>query len=221
MSASIDITNDRYGRLLVIRETEPATYSKKKIKRWICRCDCGNTVVVRQSDLRSGKTVSCGCYNKDIINQPKTHGKSRTKLYMVYTSIKQRCLNPNNKNYDDYGGRGIKICNEWEKDYITFEKWAIDNGYKEGLTIDRINNDGNYEPSNCRWSDKKTQVNNQRIRKDNKTGIKGVFVSGNKFVVQLTIDGKRRYLGTVNTLEEARALTEEAQPKEQGLFGVE
>ena len=142
--------------------------------------------------------------------------------------MKQRCNNPKNKNYEKYGGRGIKICTEWLNDPKKFFDWAIKNGYKEGLSIDRIDVNGNYEPDNCRWADNEAQCLNQRLRKDNKTGHKGIYYSEGVYRVQIRRNKKRYYFGSYKTLpeavkvlEEAKAMVEEAQPKEPALFGDE
>lgn len=226
----LHLEGQRYGKLVVLKEAEPI-YSKtgKMIRRWECQCDCGNTTVVRHGDLRSGRTVSCGCYNYEKESVLKTHGYSRTKLYDVYIKMKSRCNNPDDKNYADYGGRGIKVCKEWNESPKSFIEWALNNGYKEKLSIDRINVNGNYEPGNCRWTDSETQCLNQRIRKDNKTGYKGIYIDKGVYRVQIRRNKKRYYLGSYKTLpeaikalEEARAMVEEAQPAEQpGLFGEE
>lgn len=142
--------------------------------------------------------------------------------------MKQRCNNPKNKNYEKYGGRGIKICTEWLNDPKKFFDWAIKNGYKEGLSIDRIDVNGNYEPDNCRWADNETQCLNQRLRKDNKTGYKGIYYSEGVYRVQIRRNKKRYYFGSYKTLpeavkvlEEAKAMVKEAQPDEPKLFGDE
>lgn len=226
---ALHLEGQRYGKLVVKKEAEPI-YSKtgKMIRRWECQCDCGNETIVRHGDLRGGRTVSCGCYNYEKDSVVKTHGYSRTKLGMVYTGIKQRCNNPNNKNYKHYGGRGIKVCEEWEKNPQTFFDWAIKNGYKEGLSIDRIDVNGNYEPSNCRWVDYEVQSINQGLRKDNKTGYKGIYIDKGVYRVKICRNKKKYYFGSYKTLEEAvkvledaRAMVEEAQPKEPKLFGME
>lgn len=225
----LHLEGERYGKLVVMEEAEPI-YSKtgKMIRRWKCKCDCGNITIVRHGDLRNGSTVSCGCYNYEKESAVKTHGYSRTKLGNVFEGMKQRCNNPKNKNYEKYGGRGIKICTEWLNDPKKFFDWAIKNGYKEGLSIDRIDVNGNYEPDNCRWTDNETQCLNQRLRKDNKTGYKGIYYSEGVYRVQITRNKKRYYFGSYKTLpeaikvlEDAKAMVEEAQPDEPTLFGDE
>lgn len=225
----LHLEGERYGKLVVMEEAE-SIYSKtgKMIRRWKCKCDCGNITIVRHGDLRNGSTVSCGCYNYEKESAAKTHGYSRTKLGNVFEGMKQRCNNPKNKNYEKYGGRGIKICTEWLNDPKKFFDWAIKNGYKEGLSIDRIDVNGNYEPDNCRWADNETQCLNQRLRKDNKTGHKGIYYSEGVYRVQIRRNKKRYYFGSYKTLpeavkvlEEAKAMVKEAQPDEPKLFGDE
>lgn len=160
-----DIAGQKFGRLTALyrlhnTNTKGRTY-------WLCVCDCGNLKEVRRDGLLSGRSNSCGCYHKDMIKTKNTkHGKTHTKLYRVLDSIKARCYNENNKQYKNYGGRGIKVCDEWLNDFQTFYDWAMFNGYKETLSIDRINNDGNYEPSNCRWVDMKIQSRNKRSNRN-------------------------------------------------------
>ncbi len=153
MSRKIDEVGNRYGRLLVLREAER---SKGGNARWNCLCDCGNEVITRGDRLRRGTTVSCGCY---VIEKVTTHGKSGTKIHRTYYNIKQRCNNKNNPDYHRYGGRGIKILFE---SFEEFYEWALKNGYQNNLSIDRINNDGNYSPDNCRWTTAAEQSKNRR-----------------------------------------------------------
>lgn len=154
-----DLSGHRFGRLLVAERVENKT---SKQTYWKCICDCGKTTIVIAGHLKDGHTQSCGCIHREKIKDiMSTHGKSSTKLYKVWRGIIDRTMYESNKSYANYGGRGIKLCDEW-KDFDVFYEWSIKNGYKDGLTLDRINVDGNYEPLNCRWATWKTQQNNRR-----------------------------------------------------------
>lgn len=151
-----DITGQRFGKLVAV---EPA-FRKNGAAYWLCACDCGNKKVIRLGDLSQGRTKSCGCW-KSFVSRTRavTHGMTNTRLYNIWTGMKSRCENKNDKFYHRYGGRGIKVCESW-KSFDKFMEWAIPNGYDEVLKIDRINNDGDYEPENCKWSTQIEQSNN-------------------------------------------------------------
>jgi hypothetical protein len=152
----IDLTGRRFERLTVIGEAEP---DKNGHARWNCRCDCGEEKTILSTHLVRGSIRSCGCQRA---KRRTKHKQSRTKLYKVWEEMKQRCNNQNNASYSNYGNRGISVCPEWQDDFQVFYDWAMENGYADGLQIDRINNDGDYEPGNCRWVTKKENLRNKR-----------------------------------------------------------
>ena len=154
-----DLTGMKFGRLTVI---ERQGYLYKNKIAWLCKCDCGNQKIISVDCLKRGTVKSCGCLHSEKWNEIiKTHGLSNHPLYNVWCSMKRRCNNPKVERYSHYGGRGIKVCNEWENSFEVFYNWAVNNGYKEGLSIDRIDVDGNYCPENCRWADNYTQSINR------------------------------------------------------------
>lgn len=160
MSKPHNLEGKRFGRLVAI---EMAGYTEKDKKiLWKCRCDCGNEKIVRARGLTSGHTRSCGCLASEYIKEKlTTHGKCHTRLHNIWKSMIERCTRKTHEAYHNYGGRGITICDEWKK-FEPFYEWGIANGYDDKLTLDRIDVNGNYEPSNCKWSTYKEQGNNRR-----------------------------------------------------------
>lgn len=170
----------RFGRLVVLERAEDYVTPKGQHKtRWKCKCDCGNEIITNATNLQIGCTKSCGCFADDIRimnghNNAK-HGGFGTRLHRIYRGMWQRCYDKKVSQYPRYGGRGICICNDWlgEDGFIKFREWSYANGYNDSLTIDRIKNDGNYSPDNCRWCTPKEQQNNTsrnvRLKVDGKT----------------------------------------------------
>lgn len=156
-----DLTGQRFGRLTVIDFAENVNHKNK----WLCKCDCGNYKKVSSSDLRANKVKSCGCLWKEnsLLRGKAAYkdGRSKERLYKIYQGMLTRCTNSNREDWKRYGGRGIAICEEW-KDYEKFRDWALNNGYQENLTIDRINVNKGYSPGNCRWITLKEQARNKR-----------------------------------------------------------
>lgn len=159
----------RYGSLTI----EGFDYNEeKRLVLWICRCDCGNLRVVSPFRVKKGDVYACDECTEQRAKElnriaSTTHGLSGTRIYNIWIGMRDRCNNPKNDSYKYYGGRGIKVCEEWYKSFESFYKWAMSNGYKEHLTIDRINNDKGYEPDNCRWATYKEQNNNKRNNRKN------------------------------------------------------
>lgn len=159
----IDLTGKRYGRLVVIERAK----NKGSKTAWLCKCDCGNEKIVSGDKLKTGNTKSCGCLNKELtIRRSSTHKMTNTRLYRLWLGIKKRCYNKNQPEYKNYGAKGIKMCDEWKNDFISFCSWSYEHGFDEKLSrwecsIDRIDTLKDYSPQNCRWVDIHKQANNK------------------------------------------------------------
>ena len=193
-----DLTGQKFGYLTVINEIGP---DKNRNIVWKCQCDCGKIIHVFAQNLIRNHTISCGCYNsKSIKERNFKHGqatrKSTNQIYYSWSCMLKRCYNPNEQNYHNYGGRGIKVCKRWWK-FKNFYK-DMGNTYKQGLTLERIDNDGDYRPSNCKWATRQEQSWNKR-------NIKGCYWDKRrkKWISHICINYKQIYLGAFDTEEEA------------------
>ena len=155
-----DYTGMKFNRLTAL---EPVNVNLGgRHPKWLFRCECGGMKIAYIENVVAGKTKSCGCLHKErLVNRNKTHGLPRDRLYIIWKGMRQRCRDPKKDHYDRYGGRGITVCEDWE-DYAVFHRWALANGYRDDLTLDRIDVDGNYCPENCRWITQKEQMQNTR-----------------------------------------------------------
>lgn len=160
MEMKLDLTGQRFGRLTVVRYSGSDSNYRT---RWECKCDCGNYKIVKTIDLTRGATRSCGCLRKEAVkNQKQMYPEDvrNKRLRYIWHGMRRRCNDSKSNYFYRYGQRGIKVCDEWNNDYVAFARWALQNGYNDHLTLDRIDNDGNYEPSNCRWITEKEQHRN-------------------------------------------------------------
>lgn len=154
----------KYNRWTIIKlDHIKCTDCNRNREHYLCRCDCGTKKTVFKSLLTFGSSKSCGCLNREICTK---HNMTGTRIYNIWRSMRVRCYKIDDDHYKNWGKRGITVCDEWRKEFINFYNWAITNGYKKNLSIDRINNDGNYEPSNCRWATQKEQGSNMRSNRN-------------------------------------------------------
>ena len=187
---------DKFARLTIIEEGEKRS-SKRTFK---CRCDCGNETIVMVQNLTSGRSQSCGCLAKEINT---THGLSRTPVFNTWVNMIARCQNPNREDYSYYGGRGITVCEEWQ-DPSEFAAWAKQNGFIPGLTLERKEVDGNYEPSNCSWVDRSHQAANRSKRSGSNNPYIGVQKHGDRWSATICSKYEKTHIGMFDTSEEAR-----------------
>lgn len=216
-----DIANKKFGRLTALYVVPNNSYHT----RWHCVCDCGNTKDVLQQNLVNGHVRSCGCFlserNRERITDynrtigKESHGETKTRLYHIWVGIKTRCFYRNHNAYQNYGGRGVTMCEEWKNSFVSFKSWAIENGYSDNLTIDRINVDGDYCPENCHWVSMSFQEFNKRTSKRNTSGHTGVSFNkkDKRWIAYIVVQGKRHYLGSFLCIEDAINARETAEKK--------
>ena len=159
----IDLTGQVFGRLTVLQRAK--TVNKRTM--WTCKCECGNEITAEAYNLKTGHTQSCGCFQKEATSAAsKTHGKKHTRLYRIWNCMKNRCYQKSYHAYNHYGGRGITVCDEWLNNFQAFYDWAMEHGYNDELSIDRIDVNKGYNPHNCRWATMAEQNKNKRVSRD-------------------------------------------------------
>lgn len=212
-----DLTGLKFGKLKVIRRLpnhiQPSGQGKLK---WECVCDCGSINAVFGHKLQSGYTKSCGCLKSETATK---HGLVKHPLYQIWLAMKQRCYNKNISNHSDYGGRGITVCDRW---LDSFENFFEDMGERpsDEYSIDRIDNNQGYSPENCKWSTRSEQSINQRVKKNNKSGVRGVCWDKfrNKWSANLKFKSEKIYLGRFLEFEDAIKARKDAELKYFGKF---
>lgn len=189
------IKGQKFGKLTIIEETE----QNNKKRRFKVICECGNIKTVQLSNLLNGSTISCGC------TRGKKHNMSKSRIYHIWQGMRYRCYTKTCSTYKNYGAKGIIVCDEWKYNFQPFYNWALNNGYRDDLTIDRIDPKGNYEPNNCRWATYAEQHQNLSMLSTNTSGYKGVSWSKqlNKWLCNISIKNKSKRIGAYNTQKEA------------------
>ena len=213
MPKAIDLTGNRYNRLLVLNKDMQDPTKKK----WLCLCTCGNIKSIDRNSFIKGATTSCGCFHKEKIT---THGQYKTRLYSIWLNMNRRCKSKDPADFKIYGSRGINVCHEWEYSFETFMKWALTNGYSNSLSIDRINDAKTYSPQTCRWATPTIQARNQRKISGSSGEYIGVHYvpSLNKFRTRIRVNKRSIHLGVFHTAKDA-ALVRDAFIKEHNLEG--
>lgn len=205
MAKKIDLTGREFGRWTVLKEEEPRSRSRM----WLCICKCGNIKIIQGSSLKCGGSKSCGCIIKEAGTSLGMWGKP---TYISWEGMIQRCNNPDDKSYKNYGGRGIKVCKRWLK----FENFYVDMGSRpEGLTIERTDNNKGYFPENCKWATQIEQQRNKRPQKRSRTGFNGIIIDGkiSKYKVSIMADYKTYNLGTFPLLADAIEARKQGEEK--------
>lgn len=191
--------------------------NKQSRALWQAECHCGNIFVATGNFIKTGHTKSCGCLKKkvNIIHGGRSAlaSSDHKRLYRIWCGMKSRCNNKKSSSYHYYGGRGIRLHQEWEESFESFRDWALSNGYDDSLSIERIDNNGNYQPSNCTWENHVKQGRNTRTQSNNTSGVRGVSwnKSGNSWIARITVDKERVYLGSFSSLEEAKEARQKAE----------
>jgi hypothetical protein len=195
------IVGKKFNELTVLSYCDRA--GKKRNKRYLCRCSCGKQHISRGDNLVSGAVKSCGCLRH---NSPpnKTHGMKHHAMYGVWQNMKNRCYREKDSHYANYGGKGVTVCDEWKTSFESFRDWMWENGWKQGLEIDREDNDGNYSPENCRIVTRSENLFNKGIYSTSKTGFVGVSIfNSNQFKSSVSMHGKVKHIGLFKTIKEA------------------
>lgn len=220
MGRALELEGQVFNGMRVLTRVEN---SKENRTMWRVKCFCGKDFTVSGTRIRNGKIKSCGCIleKKGEEAVAYTHGGTGTRLYSIWGDIKGRCYRENNVRFSDYGGRGIVVCDEWKDDFQAFQEWSMNNGYRDELSIDRINNDKGYSPDNCRWTTSVEQNRNKRVHKNSRSGVSGVQwqKQNKKWIAVINTGDKslgRIHLGSFSRIDEAIRVRRDAELKHWG-----